>query len=77
LDALSHICLLGDIVEKSESLGIDLGVSVVQPDLVEHFERESGIACLVLQQVAQVRLAGRRLVVLLEGLHGGAFLEGL
>lgn len=58
-NVLCDCLLFGNLVQESQALGVDLGVGVVEPDLaVEALKPEHFVACLMLQQVAQVSLAG-------------------
>ena len=60
--------LISDLVEEFEASLIDLGVSEVDPDLVEELEAELRVASLVLQQLAKVRLLGHTVVMGLQSL---------
>lgn len=70
-DVLCDGLVLSDLVQECEALSVDLGVGVVEPNLVvEGLEPESGVTGLVLKKLTKVRLARHRLVVSFKGLDG-------
>ena len=69
LNIPSHILILSHLTKQGQTLAVNLGVSIVHPDLVKDFKPKTFIASFILKKVAQVLSLGYSLIMLFESLH--------
>ena len=67
-DAVCHTLVCSNLRQEGKALAIDLGMRVVEPDLIKDFESQALVAALVLQELAEMCVLGHSLVVLFERL---------